>query len=509
MRPFRRLRRSLRLQSRLAVLPLCAFLAACTFGPDYQNPGTPVSPAYKEVKGWKIATPRDDIDRGEWWSIYHDATLTALERQVDVSNQTLAAAEAAYHVAVALIQQARAALFPTVSEVYNPTFTHMGPGATGAGRSISVNRTSLETTATWDVDVWGRVRRLVESDIGFAQASAADVAGARLLAQNQLAVAYFNLRAADSLRNLFDRTIAEYKRTQTITENQYQQGTVARSDVIQAETQVKTVEAQAINVEVLRAQFEHAIAVLMGKPPAEVTIRRAELGMRVPVVPPGVPSVLLERRPDIAAAERRVAAQNASIGMAVAAYFPDITLSGFYGWVGPQLWPVAAANEAWQVAGTATEVLIDGGLRRAQVAGAEASYYEAVATYRQTVLTGFQQVEDQLSNLRILGQQQRVQDEAVSLSRQAVDITLNEYRAGTVSFTTVVQAQATLLTNEQVALAVRQNRYLASVNLIQALGGGWSVMDLPGYEELRHWRTCVDVLGAIRGRISPELPGCL
>jgi NodT family efflux transporter outer membrane factor (OMF) lipoprotein len=509
MRPFRRLRRSLRLQSWFAVLPVCAVLTACTFGPDYQNPGAPVSPAYKEVKGWKIATPRDDIDRGEWWSIYHDATLTALERQVDVSNQTLAAAEATYHVAVAMIQQARAALFPTVSEVYNPTYTHMGPGATGAGRSLSVNRTSLETAATWDVDVWGRVRRLVESDIGLAQASAADVAGARLLAQNQLAVAYFNLRAADSLRSLFDRTTVEFKRTQTITENQYQQGTVARSDVIQAETQVKTVEAQAINVEVQRAQFEHAIAVLMGKPPAEVTIRKAELGMRVPVVPPGVPSVLLERRPDIAAAARRVASQIALIGVAVAAYFPDITLSGFYGWVGPQLWPVAAANEAWQVAGTATEVLIDGGLRRAQVAGAEASYYEAVAIYRQTVLTGFQQVEDQLSNLRILGQQQRVQDEAVSLSRQAVDITLNEYRAGTVSFTTVVQAQATLLTNEQAALAVRQNRYLASVNLIQALGGGWSVMDLPGYEELRHWRTCVDVHGALRGTISPELPGCL
>jgi NodT family efflux transporter outer membrane factor (OMF) lipoprotein len=491
------------------VLAVCAILPACTFGPDYQNPGAPVSPSYKELKGWKIATPRDGIERGEWWTIYHDATLTALERQVDISNQTLAAAEAAYHVAVAMIQQARAALFPTVNEVYNPTFTHLGPGATGVRRSSSLNHTSLETTATWDVDVWGKVRRLVESDIGLAQASAADVAGARLLAQGQLAVAYFNLRAADSLRTLFERTIVEYKRTQTITENQYQQGTVARSDVIQAETQVKTTEALAINVEVQRAQFEHAIAVLMGKPPAEVTIRKGELGIRVPVVPPGVPAVLLERRPDIAGAERRVAAQNALIGVAVAAYFPDITLTGFYGWIGPQLWPVAAVNEAWQVAGTATETIIDGGLRRAQVAGAEASYYEAVATYRQTVLIAFQQVEDQLSNLRILGQQQRVQDEAVSLSRQAVEITLNEYRAGTVSFTTVVQAQATLLTNEQAALAVRQSRHLASVNLIQALGGGWNVLDLPGYEDLRHWRTCIDVLGAVRGNVSPELPDCL
>ena len=350
---------------------------------------------------------------------------------------------------------------------------------------------------------------MIESNIDLAQASAADVANARLAAQNQLAVAYFNLRAADLLRSLLEKTIAEYKRAQTITENKYEQGTVARSDVITAQTQVKTVEAQRINVGVQRAQFEHAIAVLMGKPPAQVMIRRAELGRRVPVVPPGVPSALLERRPDIAGAERRIAAQSALIGVAVTAYFPDIVLSGFYGWVGPQLIPIAVANEVWQIAGTATETVIDSGLRRGQVAAAEASYYQAVATYRQTILTAFQQVEDQLSNLRILGQQQRVQDEAVSLARQAVDITLNEYRAGTVDFTTVVTAQATLLTNEQAALTVRQNRFLASVNLIQALGGGWDTSELPGYEELRHRRSCVDVRGAIRGNVSSELPPCL
>jgi NodT family efflux transporter outer membrane factor (OMF) lipoprotein len=226
-------------------------------------------------------------------------------------------------------------------------------------------------------------------------------------------------------------------------------------------------------------------------------------------VPPGVPSVLLERRPDVAGAERRIAAQNALIGVAVTAYFPDITLSGFYGWIGPQLIPIKVANEVWQIAGQATDTIIDGGLRRAEVAGAEASYYQAVAIYRETLLLAFQQVEDQLSNLRILGQQQRVQDEAVSLSRRAVDITLNEYRAGTVSFTTVVTAQATLLSNEQLALAVRQDRFLASVNLIQALGGGWDTSELPDYEELRHRRSCVDVRGAIRGNVSPELPGCL
>jgi NodT family efflux transporter outer membrane factor (OMF) lipoprotein len=478
-------------------------------GPDYHPPGAPASTSYKELKGWKIAAPRDDVDRGAWWSIYHDKTLDALEREIDFSNQNLAAAEAAFRQAVAIVQQARAALFPTVSEIYNPVRTHTGSAATGTGRSSTITRVTLETTATWDLDVWGRVRRMVESDADFAQASAADLANIKLLAQDQLAVAYFNLRAADSLRALLERTIVDYRRTQTITENQYQQGTVARSDVIIAQTQVKTTEAQLINVGVQRAQFEHAIAVLIGRPPAELTIKRGRLGTRVPVVPPGVPSMLLERRPDIAAAERRVAAQNALIGVAVAAYFPDITLSGFYGWVGPQLFPVAVANEVWQIAGTATQVLIDGGLRRAQLSAAEASYYQAVAVYRQTVLTAFQQVEDQLSTSRILAEQQRVQDDAVKLSRQAVEIALNEYRAGTVSFTTVTTQQTVLLSNEEAALTVRQNRFLASVNLIQALGGGWDASALPDYEALRHWRSCVSVRDAIRGPISPELPPCL
>jgi NodT family efflux transporter outer membrane factor (OMF) lipoprotein len=476
-------------------------------GPDFERPAAPVPTAYKEVRGWKIATPRDEIDRGAWWSIYHDKTLDALERQVEVSNQNLAAAEAAYRQAAALVQEARAALFPTVNLVYNPVRQHTSAGASGA--SATVTRVTLEFTGSWDIDVWGKVRRMIESDIDLAQASAADLANAKLSAQGQLALAYFSLRAADSLTSLLEKDVEEFKKTQAITENQYAQGTVARSDVIQAQTQVKTVEAQLINVGVQRAQLEHAIATLIGKPPAELTIKRAELGMRIPVVPPGIPSVLLERRPDIAAAERRVGAQGALIGVAVAAYFPDITLSGFFGWVGPQLIPISVANEVWQIAGTATETLFEGGLRRAQVAAAEAGYYQAVATYRQTILIAFQQVEDQLSNLRILGQQQRVQDEAVSLARQAVDISLNEYRAGTVSFTTVVTNQSTLVSNQEAALTVRQNRFLASVNLIQGLGGGWDISDLPDYEELRHRRSCVDIRGAIRGNISPELPACL
>lgn len=493
----------------LAIIAPALLASGCALGPDYKRPSAPVPAVYKEVKGWKLGAPSDHLERGPWWSIYRDPTLDAFIGQVEISNQTLAAAEAAYRQAAAIVQQARAALFPTVGLLYNPTRTYMGPMANGTGASTTISRVTLETTGTWDVDIWGKVRRMVESDVGLAQASAADLANAKLSAQSQLAVAYFNLRAADSLRTLLERTVAQYKRTQAITENQYEQGTVARSDVITAQTQVKTVEAQLINVGVQRAQFEHAIAVLMGKPPAEVTIRRAELGRQVPSVPPGLPSALLERRPDVAGAERRIAAQNALIGATVTAYFPDVTLSGFYGWIGPQLIPILVANEVWQIAGTATQTVVDGGLRRAQLAGAEASYYQAVATYRQTLLMAFQQVEDQLSNLRILGQQQRVQDEAVALSRRAVEIALNEYRAGTVAFTAVVTAQATLLSNEQAALTVRQNRFLASVNLIQALGGGWNASQLPGHEELRHRRSCVDVRGAIRGNVSSELPECL
>jgi NodT family efflux transporter outer membrane factor (OMF) lipoprotein len=494
---------------KIVVLVIGTTASACTLGPDYERPGAPTPIVYKELQGWKISHARDDLDRGAWWSIYHDKTLDDLEQQVQISNQTLAAAEAAYRQAAAMVQVARAALFPTVGLLYSPVRTFFGGRASGTGASSAITKVTLETTGTWEVDVWGKIRRLIESNIDLAQATAADIAGVKLLAQDQLAVAYFNLRAADSLRILLERTVAEFKKTQTITENQYAQGTVARSDVLTAQTQVKTVEAQLINVDVQRAEFEHAIAVLIGKPPAELTIRRAELGRRIPIVPPGVPSTLLERRPDIAGAERRIAAQGALIGVAVAAYFPDITLSGFYGWIGPQLIPIAVANEVWQIAGTATETVIDGGLRRAQVAAAQATYYQAVALYRQTILLAFQQVEDQLSSLRILARQQRVQDEAVTLARQSVDIALNEYRAGTIAFTAVVTAQTTLLANEEAALTVRQNRYLASVNLIQALGGGWNTSELPGYEELRHRRSCVDVRGAIRGNISPELPACL
>lgn len=509
-----------------ALLLIVLAIGGCAVGPDYVPPPAPVPSTYKEIQGWTRATPRDDLDRGAWWTVYGDDALNRLMPQIDITNQNLAAAEATFRQSVALVKEARAALFPVIGLTYNPVRFHQGAkvsgtriptGSTGTGAGsgastgMAVTETvvTLEMTGTWDIDVWGKVRRMIESNAANAQASAADLANVRLAVQAQLATAYFNLRAADSLQELLNKTVAAYKRTQTITENQYKAGTVGRSDVLTAQTQVKSTEALAINVGVQRATFEHAIAVLMGLPPSALPISARELAKSVPTAPVDAPAALLERRPDIAAAERRIEVQSAQIGVIAAAYFPDISLNGVIGWVGSRAFPISVANEIWQIGATAAETLFDGGLRRAELTATEALYYQAMANYRQTVLTAFQQVEDQLSTLRILERQQKVQDEAVKLSREAVEVTLNEYKAGTVAFTTVVTAQAAQLTAEQASLTILQNRHLASVSLIQALGGGWDATALPYYDDLRHWRSCVSVRDAIFGDISPEMPPCL
>jgi NodT family efflux transporter outer membrane factor (OMF) lipoprotein len=492
------------------ILVAAVGVGGCEVGPDYIPPWTTVPTRYKELKGWKIVQPIDELDRGAWWSMYHDPVLDGLERQVDISNQNLAASEAAFREAVALVQEARAALFPVFGETYSGFRSHAGPAvAGGSGGGFTRTTVTLETTGSWDLDVWGRIRRTIESNAANAQASAADIANARLSAQAQLAIAYFNMRAADSLQRLLNKLAKEFRRTQTIAENEYKQGTVSEFDVDSATAQVRSTEAQAVGVGVQRAQFEHAIAILIGVPPAELSIPPTGLRREVPAVSPDLPSRLLERRPDIAAAERSIETESALIGVAAAAYFPDISVSGFFGWVGSKAFPISVANEVWQIGGTATEILFDGGLRRADVEAAEATYYQAVANYRQTVLTAFQQVEDGLSSLRILAQEAPLQDDAVRYSRKAVAVTNNEYQAGTVSFVTVVTAEQTLLTNEETAVSILQNRFVASVNLVEALGGGWDVSELPDYEQLRLWRSCVDIVGAIRGNVDTEMPPCL
>jgi NodT family efflux transporter outer membrane factor (OMF) lipoprotein len=408
--------------------------------------------------------------------------LDDLERQIDVSNQTLKTSEAAYRQSVATLQAARATFFPVLS---------LGAGAsrsrivTSEGSGVTQNDFTLGPSASWVPDLWGRVRRTVESDSATAQASAADLASARLSAQSQLAQDYFELRIADELKRLLDETMAAYQRTLDITRNRYSVGVAAKSDVVTAETQLENTHASEVNVEAQRQPLEHAIAVLIGKTPAEFSIAPVPLSNNVPVIPYGMPSTLLERRPDIAAAERGIAAANAQIGVAISAYFPTLTLSASGGFDSTNLSHLLeVSNRVWSVGPELAETLFDGGARRAQVAGARAAYDGTVATYRQSVLVGIQQVEDELATLRVLEHQAEVQNRAVTLAQQAEQLTLNSYKAGVVDYTTVVQAQAIALSSEQSALTIRQSRLTASVSLIEALGGGWSTADLPSKKQL-------------------------
>ncbi|MGH6838268.1 MAG: efflux transporter outer membrane subunit [Methylocella sp.] len=465
----------------LAVIP-----AACSVGPDYLRPSAPEPAAYKELKGWKRATPRDDIDRGTWWSVFTDKKLDSFEPQVEISNQTVAADEAAYRQTLAVIKEAQAGLFPTVTVNYSYVGSHFGPKAIGSALGTGVTRTvyTLASNGSWDLDLWGKIRRTVESDVSGAQVSAADLANAKLSAQAMLATAYYNLRAADALQDLLDRTVVYYKKTLTITENQYKAGTASQADVATARTQVLTTQAQAINVGVMRAQFEHSIAVLMGKPPADLTIAPTPLGFKLPDIPVSVPSTLLERRPDIAAAERMMQQENALIGAAVALYYPDISLTGVFGYTGTGGLAVSLANEMYSLGASAAQTVFNAGKFSAQVEAAIATYEQNVATYRQTVLAAFQQVEDELAAIRILARQQKVIDAAVKSAQEEVDVLLNQYQAGTVAFTAVVVADAMLLSNQESALTVRQDRFLAAVTLIEALGGGWYASQLPSSLEL-------------------------
>ena len=478
---------------------LGAALTGCTVGPDYAPPPTPVPATYKELKGWRRAAPNDESDRGLWWLVFKDPKLNAFEPQVELSNKTVAAAEAAYRQSLAIIQKDQAGLFPTLAFNYNATGSYTG-GSSGSfttipGTSVAVSTggvsstlavSTLSTNASWDLDLWGKIRRQVESDVAAAQVSAADLANAKLSAQGLLATAYYNLRAADALQALLDQTVMAYKKTLKITEHQHDAGTVSGADVATAEAQVLAVESAAINVGVMRAQFEHAIAVLMGKPPADFSIPASPLGHQIPDIPVSVPSALLERRPDIAATERTLQQQNALIGAAIALYYPDVNLSGLFGFSGTGALALAFANELGSVGANVAQTAFDAGSRDAQVEAALAAYQQSVATYQQTVLTAFQQVEDQLAAIRVLARQQKVADRAVEVAQRELNLYLDQYEAGTVAFTAVVVAQTNLLAAEEATLAVRQNRFLAGVALIEALGGGWNAELLPSRATLEH-----------------------
>jgi NodT family efflux transporter outer membrane factor (OMF) lipoprotein len=472
-------------------------LSACTVGPDYVRPAAPTSAQFKEAKGWKITDPSDTLDRGAWWALYKDQRLSSLISQVEISNETVKADVAAYDEAVAIIREAQAGYFPTVSASYTATDAHQGSGATTtngitAGRSFTNAVFNPVANATWDLDVWGRIRRTVESNAAAAQVSAADLQNAKLSEQAALATAYFNLRAEDSLKTLFDRSVVAYQKTLDITRNQFNAGYsgttsvggVTAADVAAAQALVQTTEAEAIATDVLRAQYEHAIAVLVGRPPADLTVARGVLAGRTPHIPATVPSLLLERRPDIAAAERQLQEENALIGVAVANFYPDINLTGMFGFAGPTPLPISVADEAWSIAGNATQTLFDGGLLSSQLAAARAVYQESVANYRQTVLTAFQQVEDELAAVRILAKELAVQEAAAKNEGTAVQVYLNQYQQGLVNFTTVVTAENTQLADEITAIEIRQSLFVASVALVEALGGGWDASLLPSLNRL-------------------------
>ncbi len=472
------------------ILPVLsiALLAACTIGPDYVRPSAPVSPAYKEGLNWQPARPSDHLGRGNWWATFGDPELDRLVAQINITNQTLIAAEAQFRQAVALSDQARAGFFPTVTAGIQETRSRPS-GTTGPVTGVAPNKRTIYSTPinfSWEADVWGRIKRSVEAGDSSAQASAADLENARLSAQAQVALDYFQLRALDSQRILLERTIQGYAKSLELTNNRYRAGVAARIDVAQAQTQLKSTQAQLLDLGVQRSQLEHAIAALIGTAPSGFAIASAELSAQPPAIPTGLPAELLERRPDIAAAERRVAAANAQIGVAAAAWFPSATLSAAYGFQSATVaqW-FALPSRFWSIGPALAETIFDGGRRRAVGDQAVAAYDASVANYRQAVLTGFQEVEDNLAALRILEEEGRVQAEAAAAAQQALDVSLNQYKAGITTYLQVITAQATALSNQRSVADILGRRMIASVQLVKALGGGWDAAALPDPAELR------------------------
>jgi NodT family efflux transporter outer membrane factor (OMF) lipoprotein len=469
-----------RTASKAVALLLSTALAACAVGPNYHRPNVAITPTFKEAEGWTPARPADGVAKGAWWSVFNDPVLDDLERKVEVSNQNLAAAEAAYREARALVAEDRATLFPTVD---------LTGSATRSGRNVAVtpgapkasNQFQANLGASWAIDVWGRIRRTIEGAKALSQASAADLANAKLTAQSELAADYFQLRVTDVQKALLTQTVSDYGRSLQITQNQYNAGVVAKSDVLTAQTQLTNARASLTDLDRQRTQSEHAIAVLTGQPPDDLTLA-ADPNWTPPPSPTPVelPSTLLQRRPDIASAERAAANANAQIGVQTAGYFPSLTLSGNYGFSANALSALfKSSNAAWSIGANAAQTVFDAGATSARVRQARAAYDQSVAQYRQTVLTAFQQVEDQLAAARVLQNEEQYRVEAAQEAVQAAQISLNQYRAGQVAYTAVAVAQATALSARQSLITLQGQRLAASVSLIEALGGGWSASDLP------------------------------
>jgi NodT family efflux transporter outer membrane factor (OMF) lipoprotein len=475
--------------TRRLVLAAPLLLSGCLVGPDYERPppATAPTPEFKETSDsvFRPAMPLDSIDRGKWWGMYGDPALDLIAAQVDVSNQNLRVSEAAYRQAVAAIRLNQSQLYPTIG--YTGGITQSSSGGSRSGGTIStstvgnsVGQYAVGGSLSWEIDLWGTLRRSIEQSSAAAQASAGQLMSARLSAQSALVINYFSLRISDARRRTLEESVAAYARSLEIVRNQFNAGTVSRVDLAQAETQYQQTRAQLVAEAANRAIFEHAIAALIGRAPSEFSLPPAPPPRTVPTVDAGIPSALLERRPDIAAAERQMASANAAIGVAVGAYYPSITLNASINFVSTMLANLLSiSNAVWSLGPALAGTAIDGGARAAQVESTRAAYDGTVATYRQTVITAFQQVEDALVQQRILQQQEEVQAAAVASARQAEQLALNQYRAGTVPYTTVIQTQTAALSAELALLNVRLGRLTASANLVTALGGGWRDVELP------------------------------
>jgi len=455
----------------LLTAALAALLAGCAVGPDFVRPAMTLPAAYGEAPDWQPATPGDARARGSWWQVFNDPELDALEAKVEVSNQNLRAAVAKYDQAQALAAQSRAAYWPTVD------------ASAGQKRGQSSNASGVQTvisaqaTAAWELDLWGRIRRTVESSEATAQASLADLENVRLSLQAQLAQDYFLLRVADANIRLLDETVAAYAKSLELTRNRYAAGVVTRADVAAAETQLAAAQAQWVDAGIGRAQLEHAIAVLAGSAPSDLNVTARETlptAQTVPQIPAYLPAQLLERRPDIAGAERRAAAANAQIGVAIAAFYPALSIDASGGFINTS-WAnlLSAPSRIWAIGPTLAATLFSGGARIAATDAARANFEQTAAQYRQTVLSALQEVEDNLVALRLLESEADLQAEAVRAARQTLDLTTNQYKAGTQSYLAVIVVQAALLNAQSTELNIRGRQLIANVTLIRALGGGW------------------------------------
>ncbi|MCP3097362.1 efflux transporter outer membrane subunit [Myxococcus sp. K15C18031901] len=468
-------------------LLLLAGLAGCAVGPDYQRPKLMVPVRFKEGgEGWKPAQPADREERGAWWRVFALPELDALEERVATANQTVVGFAAAYRQSRALVAQARASWFPTLGASGSATRAQgagrssNAPGGINAGQTTVGNVFDASLDASWELDLWGGVRREVSSAKYAEQAAAADWGNALLSAQAMLAQTYFQVRALDAAQRLLDDTVIAYERFLALTLDRYAQGVAARSDVLQAQTQLALARASAQENEIARATYEHAIAVLVGEPASGFALPRVPLTSTPPAIPAQLPSTLLERRPDVAAAERRAASANERIGIAISAFFPSLTLSASGGFTSSTLaqW-LTAPHLVWALGPQLVATLFDGGLRKAQTDEARAVYEQGVAEYRQTVLEAFQDVEDNLVSLRVLEQEVVIQQEAVSLARQTLDVVTNQYKAGTTTYLQVVTTQTTLLSAQQQLVSIQGQRMVSAVGLIKALGGGWDAKAHP------------------------------